>query len=153
MAEPPPENLMDWKKGDLCKEVARLRAILHEHSERKGDDPRIASTSSPIIGGTKHGQGDALLDARSAVLLDGVDVALVDTKQGDEVSMMLVLGGRINYSRDVVKHAYLFGSDGAAGIVSEILMLATRAGAVTGLPHGTIFAQQFRVHLDRRVGS
>ena len=31
MTKPPPENLMEWPKADLAKEVARLRAIMREH--------------------------------------------------------------------------------------------------------------------------
>lgn len=147
----PPDDLKDWSKKDLMREVARLRAVLHEFSGRRGDDPRPASTSDPIIGGSPGGSGDALLDARAAVLLDNVEVVLVDTKQGETVSMMLTLAGRINYSDDRVTHAYLFGPDGAAGIVTELLGLATRAGA-GGLPHGVSFAQGFQADIKRRMG-
>jgi hypothetical protein len=147
----PPDDLKDWSKKDLAREVGRLRAILHEHSERRGDDPRGQSASDPIIGGTPTGEGDALVDARSAVLLDAVEVVLVDTKRPDDpVSMLLSLSGRINYSDDRVTHAYLFGGDGAAGIVSELLMLAQRAGAM-GRADGVRFAAEFKAALEQRM--
>jgi hypothetical protein len=146
-----PPELKSWSKNDLVREVVRLRAVLHEHSERRGDDPRAHSTSDPIIGGSPHGRGDALLDARAAVLLDAVEVVLVDTKrETDPVSMMLTLGGRVNYADDVVTHAYLFGPDGAAGIVSELIMLASRAAGMHDT-HGERFAAEFKVALEERM--
>jgi hypothetical protein len=146
----PPDDLKDWSKKDLMREVARLRAVLHEFSNRVGDDARGASTPDPIVGGSPSGRGDALLDARSAVLLDGVEVVLVDTKQDEPVVMLLSLSGRINYADDRVTHAYLFGPDGAAGLVTELLMLAARADD-GDLPHGQRFAQQFREDLSARM--
>jgi hypothetical protein len=148
----PPDDLKDWSKKDLMREVARLRAITREFAERPGDDPRGASTSDPIIGGSPGGRGDALLDARSAVLMEGIEVVLIDTKQDDPISMLLTLSGRINYADDRVTHAYIFGPDGAAGLVSELLMLATRADH-GDLPHGQRFARRFRDDLNRRMES
>lgn len=149
MTEPPPANLNDWGKRALVREVERLRAVLHEHSQREGDDPRERSTQDPIIGGSPRGRGDALLDARSAVLLDGVEVVLVDTKRDEAVSMMLVLKGRVNYSSDRATHAYLFGPDGAAGIISELVELTERAYSGVG-EHGRRFALEFQRELKRR---
>jgi hypothetical protein len=142
---------MKWPKGELAKEVARLRAILREHAERPGDDPRQASTPDPIIGGSPHGRGDALLDARSAVLMDSIDVSLADMKRGDTLAMMLVLAGRINYADDRVTHAYIFGPDGAAGIVSELIGLASRAAGAHGDPNAERFAAEFKADLERRM--
>jgi hypothetical protein len=148
----PPDDLKDWSKKDLMREVARLRAVLHEHSARRGDDPRAQSTESPIIGGSPTGRGDALLDARAAVLLDAVEVVLVDTKSGsDSVVMMLTLGGRVNYADDRVTHAYLFNGDGAAGIVSELIALAGRASGMHDDPNAERFAAEFKVALEERM--
>jgi hypothetical protein len=117
------------------------------------DDPRGASTSDPIIGGSPHGQGDALIDARAAVLLDHADVVLVDTKRESEpVSMLLSLGGRINYSDDRTTVAYLMNGDGAAAIVSQLVGLASRAAGMHGDPHGEEFAADFKLALERRMG-
>jgi hypothetical protein len=146
----PPDDLKDWSKNDLVREVRRLRAITREMAERVGDDPRGASTSDPIVGGSPHGQGDALIDARAAVLLDHADVVLVDTKRDSEpVSMLLSLGGRVNYSDDRTTVAYLMNGDGAAAIVSQLVGLASRA-AGSG-PHGQEFAADFRVALEARM--
>jgi hypothetical protein len=149
----PPDDLMEWPKGELAKEVARLRAITREHAERPGDDPRQASTSDPIIGGSPRGRGDALLDARSAVLMDFIDVALVDMKRDEPLSMMLSLAGRINYADDRVTHAYIFGPDGAAGIVSQLVGLASRAAGAHGDPNAEAFAAEFKADLGRRMAA
>jgi hypothetical protein len=149
--KPPPE-LKAWSKNDLVREVARLRAVLHEFSERSGDDPRAHSTSDPIIGGSPTGRGDALLDARAAVLLEHVEVVLVDTKRDTEPSlMMLSLAGRVNYADDRVTHAYLFNGDGAAGIVAELVALAGRASGIPNDLNAQAFAADFRLALDRRM--
>jgi hypothetical protein len=145
---------MEWPKGELAKEVARLRAITREHAERPGDDPRQASTSDPIIGGSPRGRGDALLDARSAVLLESVEVVLVDTKRADDpLVMMLALAGRVNYADDRVTHAYIFGPDGAASIVSELIELASRAHGAHGDPNAERFAAEFKADLERRMAA
>jgi hypothetical protein len=144
---------MEWPKGELAKEVARLRAITREHADRPGDDPRQASTADPIIGGSPHGRGDALLDARSAVLMDSIDVVLVDMKRGDTLSMMLSLAGRINYADDRVTHAYIFGPDGAAGIVSQLVGLASRAAGAHGDPNAERFAAEFKADLEQRMAA
>lgn len=153
MSRPPPDDLMQWPKRELAKEVARLRAITREHAERRGDDPRGAATTGAAtvdVAGDPHAAGGALLDARAAVLMESVDVVLVDTKSDDPVVMMLALGGRVNYSSDRVEHAYLFGPDGAAALVSELVGLASRA-ASGELGHGRRFAEAFRALLDERM--
>jgi hypothetical protein len=146
-----PPELKAWSKNDLVREVQRLRAVLYEHSERRGDDPRGASTSDAIVGGEPHGKGDALIDARASVLLDGMEVVLVDTKRDEPVSMLLALKGRINYSDDRVEHAYLFGPDGAAALVSELVGLAARASGLHDSNAGR-FAEEFKAVLGRRMG-
>jgi hypothetical protein len=146
----PSDDLKRWSKNDLVREVQRLRAITREMAERVGDDPRGASTSDPIIGGSPHGQGDALIDARAAVLLDHTDVVLIDTKREQApVAMLLSLGGRINYSDDRTTVAYLLNGDGAAAIVSQLVGLASRAGQ--GDAHGQEFAADFKVALEARM--
>jgi hypothetical protein len=149
----PPDDLREWGKRALIAEVERLRAVTREAGVRVGDDARGASTSDPIIGGSPHGRGDALIDARAAVLLESVEVVLIDTKRpGEAVAMLLTLAGRINYSDDRVTHAYLFGGDGAAGIVAELVQLAQRASSIGG-EDGMRFAADFKVALEQRMGS
>jgi hypothetical protein len=152
VSKPPPEDLKDWSKNMLVREVQRLRAVLREHAERPGGDPREAATTGSAItdvAGDPHARGGVILDARAAVLMEGVDVALFDTKQGERVAMMMTLSGRINYSTDRVEHAYMFGPDGAAGLVSELVGLASRAGGAGG--HGERFAAEFQADLERRM--
>jgi hypothetical protein len=152
MTQPPPDNLKQWSKNDLIRELHRLRAIIHEHAERRGDDPREQATTGAVtdVAGDPHARGGAIIDARSAVLLDTTDVVLVDTKQDEPVTMLLALGGRINYSSDRIEHAYLFGPDGAAALVSELIGIATRA-ASSGLDHSRRFAEDFKIDLGRRM--
>lgn len=147
----PPDDLMQWSKPALVKELGRLRAIMREHAERPGNDPRPASASDPIIdvAGDPNAQGGALLDARSAVLLENIDVVLIDTKSDDPVAMMLSLGGRINYADDRVTHAYIFGPDGAAALVGELSALAVRASRHEG--HGQRWAAEFKAGIEARL--
>jgi hypothetical protein len=151
---PPPENLKDWSKNMLVREVTRLRAIVREHAEHRGDDPRAAATTGAAmvdVAGDPYAAGGVVLDTRAAVLMESVDVVLVDTKRDEPVVMLLALGGRINYSTDRVEHAYLFGPDGAAGLVSQLVALAARASGMKG-GHGARFAAEFQADLDRRMG-
>jgi hypothetical protein len=137
MAKPPPSDLMDWPKSELAKEVARLRAITREIAERPGTDPtqgQAPDAMVDIVAGPAA-RGGALLDARSAVLLDHINVVL--------------LQGRVNYSTERVDHAYLFGPDGAAALVSELIGLAGRAAGADG--HGERFADEFRTLLEERM--
>lgn len=154
MSGPPPDDLKAWSKNDLIRELRRLRAVMREHAERPGDDPRERQAPDAIVdvAGDPHAHGGALVDARSAVLMDGMEVVLIDTKQDAPVAMMMMLRGRVNYSRDRAEHAYLFGPDGAAALVTELMMLAGRAGA-GGQPHGRAFAEQFRADLERRMAA
>jgi hypothetical protein len=84
---------------------------------------------TPIIGGSPHGRGDALVDVRRAVLLDDLHVVLVDTlnKDGGTRVIGLQLSGRINKSRTRSSLLYLFDEDGAAALIAELLGLAGRA--------------------------
>jgi hypothetical protein len=81
----PPDDLKEWSKNDLVREVRRLRAVMREHAERPGDDPRAQATTGAVVdvAGDPHAAGGALLDMRSAVLMDGMEVVLVDTKRED----------------------------------------------------------------------
>lgn len=154
MSEPPPDDLKQWSKNELVRELRRLRAILYEHAERRGVDPREQATTGAAVvdvAGDPRAQGGAVLDARSAVLMDSVDVVLVDTKHDDPVVMMLALAGRVNYSHDRVEHAYMFSPDGAAALVSELVGLAARASSHAA-EHGQRFAAEFTVALDERMG-
>jgi hypothetical protein len=152
MNGPPPDDLKAWPKNELVREVRRLRAITREHAERRGDDPRQQATSGAAVtdvAGDPHARGGAILDARAAVLMDGVEVVLIDTKRDEPVAMLLALSGRINYATERVEHAYLFGPDGAAALISELAGLAARAAG--GPEHAHRFAAEFQTELNRRM--
>lgn len=140
MNQPPPENLMDWPKAQLAREVDRLRAITREHADRLHDDARSGGDS---VGGSPHGRGDSVLDTRGAVLMDGAEVILVDTKQDQRPAMALLLEGRVNYGANRVRQMYLFGPDGAAAIITQLIGLAGRAGGE--------FGAEFKADLERRM--
>ena len=125
----PRGELKGWSKNDLVREVERLRAVLHEHSERRGDEPTRVSGSMVDVAGDPHARGGVLLDARAAVLMDAVDVCLVDSKRDtDPIFLALQLAGRVNTRDERATHLYLFDEDGAAAIVSELVGLAARIG-------------------------
>jgi len=86
--------------------------------------------SDKIIGGSAFGLGDALVDVRRAVLVDGTSVVALDGLRGSGVERMLGLDitGRINKSTERSDVLYLLSMDGVAGIISELFGLAQRMG-------------------------
>lgn len=150
----PPEDLNDWGKRALVAEVQRLRAITREMARPVvEDDPREVSGADVVdVAGDPHASGGVLFDARNAVLLDAMEVLLVDDMRPTEsVRMFMVLRGRVNHSDDRIEHGYLYGTDGAAALVSQIIGLATRARSGGG-PNGRAFAVDFKRELNRRLG-
>lgn len=142
----PPDDLKDWSKNELVREIRRLRAIMREHSEQVS--PSHSGGNTVDVAGDPYAKGGVVIDARGAVLLDSTEVVLVDTKRDDEpVRMLLRLAGRINYSDERADTAYFIGTDGAAALVSEIVGLAARAGTVDER-----FAHEFQADLQRRMG-
>lgn len=142
MTKPPPENLMDWPKADLARELTRLRAILREHGAEVADEPHSGGGMVDVAG-DPYARGGVVLDARKAVLMDTIDVCLVDTKQDEKPVMMLVIDGRVNYQNRRTSQAYLFGADGAAGLVTQLAALASRAGGA--------FQAEFKAAFDERM--
>jgi hypothetical protein len=135
VSKPPPEDLMEWSKGDLAREVRRLRAITYENAERRHGEARLEGSRPPMMTFSEdpHSYGTTILDARGAVLLSSVDVCLVDTKQGgdgggEEVVLAMTLGGRINYRAERSETLYMFDADGAAAIITQLFGLAVRIG-------------------------
>ena len=127
MTKAPPENLLEWPKGELVKELQRLRAVMREHAERTHDDARSGGNLVDVAG-DPFARSGVVIDAREAVLLDEMDVSLVDTKRDEPPAMALLLAGRVNYANRRTRQLYLFGPDGAAGLVTQIVALAQRAG-------------------------
>lgn len=158
MTGPPPDDLMEWPKRELANEVERLRRIARAVAAPAGEDPRPHSEPGTIgpERGSPYGVHDTAVDARRATLLESTEVTLVDTMrradEGDEptVVCLLTLEGRVNYSTDRVEHAYLFGPDGAAAIVSELVHVAARAARVG---HGEDYATAFTALLAQRMNA
>lgn len=127
MSGPPDPDLFQWRKAELVSEVKRLRAILYEHGEQSGDPPTSGGNMVDVAG-DPHARGGVVIDARNAVLMDELDVCLVDTKQNEPPAMLLMIQGRVNYQTRRTRQAFLFGSDGAAGLATQLIALAGRAG-------------------------
>jgi hypothetical protein len=83
--------------------------------------------------GGPHDIGGVVLDASNAILLETVDVSTIDPDRGGrgQSAVALVLGGRINQTQDRASVLFIFGTDGAASIVTELIGLYGRA---TGSP-------------------
>lgn len=145
----PPDNLMDWPKRELIREVERLRAVMREHAEQV--NPSHSGGGTVDVAGDPYALGGVIIDARGAVVMDECEVVLVDTKKDDEpVAMILRLKGRINYSEDRADTAYFINGDGAAAICSEIFALAKRA-ADRGGEDGLRFAAEFQAAFEHRM--
>lgn len=139
----PPENLMDWPKKELVKELQRLRAVLHEHSARHGDNARSGG-DAVTVDPDPHSQGTSLIDTHEAVLLESNEVILIDSKRPDELpGVALIMEGRVNLTNERVKQLYLMNSDGAAALVTQLIGLAGRAGEG--------FGRQFFADYERRM--
>lgn len=97
----------------------------------KNTDPRFLGGSIAGPGGP-HSVNQHVLDVSNSVLLDATDVALVGpVRDGvlDEAPVLfMVLSGRINKSKDRAQVGFLFGMDGAAALITELVGLAGRAG-------------------------
>lgn len=106
---------------------------------RRSDDPR--KLHGAIVGpGGPHDFGEMIVDTRNAVLLDYTEVCTVD--EAGAIAMLLC--GKINRSTDRVEVLFLFGTDGAASIITQLIALLGRAG-------GAEFAAQFLDDIKRRT--
>lgn len=98
----------------------------------------MASSDPRRLGGGIAGPGgpfdeDAVvIDTTNAVILEGVEVCVVGgVRKGvldSKPIQALVLRGRINKTDERVQALYLLNEDGAAGIVTELIDVAARAG-------------------------
>lgn len=98
------------------------------------DDPRKLGGSIAGPGGP-YAAGEFVIDTRNAVILDAVEVAVVGgVRQGvldPKPITALVLRGRVNKTDDRAQVLFLLNEDGAAGIVTELVGVASRAGWAT----------------------
>lgn len=79
--------------------------------------------------GGPHDISGVVLDASNAILLETVDVSTIDPEHGarGQHALALVLGGRINQTQQRASVLFVFGTDGAAAIVTELVALYGRA--------------------------
>lgn len=94
-------------------------------------NPRTLGGDIAGPGGSRD-RGAVFLDTTDAVLLESTNVATVDAvRQGAlaEPVIFMTLDGRINKRADRARVGFLFGPDGAAAIVTELLAIADRFGA------------------------
>ena len=94
-------------------------------------DPRKLGGSISGFGDSRS-QGTAILSMTDVVLLESLDVATIDMVRGgalNEQAIFMTLQGRVNKTKDQVQAGFIFGPDGAAGIITELLSLADRFGA------------------------
>lgn len=91
-------------------------------------DPRRIRGGMSGPGGP-HDISGVVLDARNAVMLETVDVSTIDPEHGarGQHALAMVLGGRINQTKERVSVLFVFGTDGAASIVTELIALYGRA--------------------------
>jgi len=79
--------------------------------------------------GGPHDVGGVVLDTSRAIILETVDVSTIDPDHGGrgQSGIALLLGGRINQTKDRARVLFLFDTDGAASIITELLALLGRA--------------------------
>ena len=94
-------------------------------------NPRSFGGSAHHFGGSRE-HGNSILDATDAVLLEEIDVCTIDrvkSGQSQGQAIFMTLKGRINNTKDNVDVGFIFGADGAAAIITELLALTDRFGS------------------------
>lgn len=94
-------------------------------------DPRTLGGSFAGPGGSRDRNG-VLIDTTDAVLMESVDVTVMEAVRAgvmDGRVTFMTLGGRVNKTPRRVQVGFMFGPDGGAAIITELLALADRDGA------------------------
>lgn len=104
--------------------------LANARREPGGTDPRRAPGSIAGPGGP-HERDSVVVDAANAVLFEGMEVTVINAIRSDGVldpdpQLAMELYGRINQTQDRARIVFLFGADGAAAIVSQLMALAAR---------------------------
>lgn len=109
------------------------------------DDPR--SVGGDIAGpGGPHDEGGVILDTTRAVLLDSVVCSTIEVSETSSMIAMLC-EGRINRTTERARVLFIFGTDGAAAIATELVALIGRASSKPG------FGAQLMADLIERAGA
>lgn len=127
---------MSTKRGKYGN-PAKRRPVLYGDLLKGAQPTGIANPST--LGGSMTGDlGDSrardavIIDMTDVVLLEGVHVSTVVVgRQGTlaEEATYLQLSGRVNKTTRQVQVGFMCPTDGVAGIVTELLAIAERAGA------------------------
>lgn len=87
---------------------------------------------SSVVGpGGPHDISGVVFDASNGVLLESIYVATIDPDagaRGQKSLLAMQLCGRINQTINNVEVLFIFGTDGAAAIITELLGLLGRTG-------------------------
>lgn len=109
-------------------------------------DPRRVSGGSISGPGGPYGEDDVVVDVTNAVILDACEVTIVGgVRKGvldPKPISCLLLSGRINKTTERAHVMFLMNEDGAAGIVTQLIGLASRAG------WGDEFMQRVRERME-----
>ncbi len=120
--------LMGRTAEDKQEGKASIPELVHELTREPEtiEDPRRLGGNLTGTGGP-HDKGGTTIDTRDAVLLDYAEVATgEDASDGTGDAIALLLGGRVNGSKDTARIVYLMDVDGAAAIVTELEALVRR---------------------------
>jgi hypothetical protein len=101
-----------------------------KRARKAASDPRRIDSAGIAGPGGPRDRGQVIIDTTNAVLLDYTGVALIDEmKTGGGGPLFAVqLAGRINRTQDRATTLFLVGADGIAGLVTELLAVASRSG-------------------------
>lgn len=117
--------------------------VVYATAGKLGEDAR--GLGGDIAGpGGPHDEGQVLIDTRMSVLMDAVDVAMMDSPSDRRRFASMVLGGRVNRSRDRTQVLYLFDADGAAAIVTQLIGLAARERGAWAAEFKRLFEERMR---------
>lgn len=124
----------EWDEiDDETREEIRMiwGGIIETEMGADATDPRELGGAIAGPGGP-YDEHSVVFDIKRAVLLEGCEVAILGGVRDGVLDRKpisgLVLRGRINKSDDRVQALYLMNEDGAAGIVTQLIGLASRAG-------------------------
>lgn len=112
------------KRQPLAGDLARLA------QPTGASDPRRLGGDMVGPGGSRE-VAAVIIDPTDAVLLDHVDVCTIDAvRQGalGGQAIFMTLDGRINKRSERARVGYMFGPDGAAALITELLALSERFG-------------------------
>lgn len=105
----------------------------------RSSDPRALKGSIAGPGGP-HDRGAVFLETTKAIILEGCTVSTLDSEDGSPAAVAMMLNGRINRTQDKASVLFLFGTDGVAAIVTELMALLGRA---SGVDHTAILEDIF----------